>query len=104
MESQKRIYGDLSNVEAAPDEIRTRIQELESHFDEKLRLAEVEHSLERARLSREEMRLKQLEEQLQKEIKRLGTAKAGTADDEPHDPGGKNSRWKRMLGINRNED
>lgn len=81
-----------------PEPLQHRLEELEHVYQEQRRLAEVEMSLERARLGREEMRLRQLEDVLQRELKRLGVQNAGGGKpSEAECP--KNRRWRRILGI-----
>ena len=64
-----------------------------------MRLAEVELSLQRAKLAREELRIRLLDEQMQKDIKRARDVSDSHVDDES-DPKGEQggSRWRRMLG------
>ncbi|WP_145262003.1 hypothetical protein [Calycomorphotria hydatis] len=100
LEQSRQPVGNWQDLEAVPDDLRHRLTVLEEQLNEALRLSEVEISLERARLGREEMRLKQLDENAQKALERLGIAQAeikeempGEGDDES------NRRWLRMLGI-----
>lgn len=101
--SRRVVMPNWESVNNAPDDLRTALQELERRLDEALRLAEVELSLERARLGREGMRLRMLEEQLEKESKRRGALgieegkKLKTANDDPEHV--KSQRWLRMLGM-----
>lgn len=101
----------LPNWEAlaeAPEELTARLKDLEAQLDENLRLAEVELSLERARLAREAARLRLQQDQLDKELKRLKpdrpqSAAAGPAPGGDDDnPAGR--RWLRMLGMGKGEE
>jgi hypothetical protein len=99
IESLGHVPNSWAGLENVPDELRTRLEALEHRLQETARLAEVELSLQRARLSREELRIRVVDEQLQKDIKRAKTAADNQADesaDPKGDPNG--SRWKRMLG------
>jgi hypothetical protein len=51
-ELRRQIPGDWSELQDVPDEMRRHLEELEGRLQEMLRLAEVELSLERARLGR----------------------------------------------------
>ena len=82
---------------------------MESRLEETLRISEVELSLERARLSREEVRLRQVQAQIEKKMNLLGLSLEdgivsndnGAVDcaDEA-----KGHRWLRFLGIGGNEE
>jgi hypothetical protein len=100
MESMGHVPNSWAGLENLPEQLRDRLEALEKRLEETLRLAEVELSLQRAKLGREEVRIRVLDEQLQKDIKRV-REEADSGDGE----GGKNeatsSRWKRMLGGNR---
>ena len=93
---------DWSLLNNAPDDLRRRLEELERMLHATLRHAEVDHSLERARLSREATRLEQLEDQIRREMKRLNMSEPGDDDDradDPHQPAkGMNNRWQRLFG------
>jgi hypothetical protein len=72
---------------------------LRTRLDEQYRLGEVELSLERARLAREQTRLAQQQEQFDKLLKRLGI---NSLDDLPTGPAPSvtppDRRWMRFLG------
>ncbi len=93
-----------------PDEIRGRLIHHEQAFQEQQRLMEVELSIERARLGREEARLRAMEGQIQKEMKRLGVhgpdarPASQSTQGHAHEPsdGGK-GRWRRLLGMGADE-
>lgn len=104
VESQKAPSLDWESMENAPEELRERLQELEAKFDEKLRLAEVEHSLERARLGREEARLRLLEENARRQLKKMGVTLDGEDDETIEDDGEKSGRWLRMLGLKKEDE
>jgi len=85
-------------LENAPEELKTRLQDLEAQLDRSLRMAEVEQSLERARLGREAIRIDQLEQHLEKEKKRLNLGGASDDGNDESDDTSKGSRWMRLLG------
>ena len=86
---------DWSDIENVSEAQRQRLESLNKMLEEKLRLAEVEFSVERARLSREERQLKQLEQQLDKDRRRAGNS-ANAVEDDESDP--INNRWLKFLG------
>lgn len=99
IESLGHVPNSWAGLENVPDEQRSRLEALEHRLQEALRVAEVELSLQRAKLAREELRIRVMDEQMQKEMKRARDVTESQADDNPDsksDPG--NSRWKRMLG------
>lgn len=103
-ESSQKLAGSWSELEGVPDELRGRLEEHERHLQESLRLAEVETSLERARLGREAMRLEHLSHQLRKKAVQLGVADdeadeaAETELEADQETTKKNGRWFRMFG------
>lgn len=90
---------DLQSLEQLPAALRQRVEELESQWQAKFRQAELELSLERARLAREQSQTRQQQEMLTKQIKQSGSAQreqdeVGDAADE----GGSRRRWFRFMG------
>ncbi len=63
---------DWSTFTNVPDELKIQLESLVTRYEEKLRCAEIELSLERARLSREEAHVQEQKELLDKQMKRLG--------------------------------
>lgn len=101
LNTRHRLPDDWSALANVPDELRERLMALERRLEESLRLAEVETSLERARLGREAIRLRLWEEQLQKEARRHTAAAGPPKEADDTDP--KSRRWLRMLGMNKTE-
>jgi hypothetical protein len=99
IESLGHVPNSWAGLEGAPEELRSRLEVLEHRLQETLRLAEVELSLQRAKLAREELRIRVMDEQMQKDIKKARDASDDRANDEA-DPRGEQggSRWRRMLG------
>jgi hypothetical protein len=85
----------------APEGLLT-CQELRDRLEEQCRMGEVELSLERAKLAREQLRLQQQQELIEKQLKRLGLRSldelAATATVEASSP---DRRWIRFLGRNK---
>ncbi len=104
IESMGHVPNSWTGLEDLPDQLRARLESLEKRLEETLRLAEVELSLQRAKLAREEVRIRVIDEQLQKDLKRARLDSSSAADGD----GGKDeqagSRWKRMLGGGRKAD
>jgi hypothetical protein len=104
LETRHTPHIDWATLNSAPAELCAKLQELETKFEEKLRMAEVEHSLERARLGREEARLRTLEDNARRQLKRMGVSLDG--EEAPPPLGSeqeKTGRWLRMLGLRKGE-
>ena len=101
-ESATRPAGNWHDLESVPDELRSRLEELETSLQESLRKAEVETSLERARLGREAARLESVSNQLRKQAVQLGLDDSEDGENRNEnrneETDTKNSRWFRMFG------
>ncbi len=87
---------DWQSLENAPEELKERLEQVEQSLREKLRFAEVDLSLERARMAREQSQLSIKEEQIQKRMKKLGMLTendAATIDESD----GKGRKWLNFL-------
>jgi len=87
---------DWDAIQNAPEELCERLENLEQQLNENMKLAEIDLSLERARLGREEARLAQQSEQIERKLKQIGLS----PDDELEDAssnGKQTSRWLRFL-------
>ena len=89
-------------IQGVPEELHRQVGHLASRLEEQVRLAEVEMSLERARMSREKSQLQADRAVMEKHLKRLGI----TSLDELEDIAVSSSssgdrRWMRFLGVNR---
>jgi hypothetical protein len=100
------LPADWAEWEASPEELCRQVEELQSQLTESLRLSELEHSLERARLGREEARVRQMEEAVRKTLRQLGLDPDFDGDEEVEfeRDAGTGNRWLRMLGICRDDD
>jgi hypothetical protein len=99
IESLGHVPNSWAGLESVPDEMRARLEALEHRLQETARVAEVELSLQRAKLAREELRIRVLDEQLQKDVKRAKNVADSQIDDSADGKGDQSgSRWKRMLG------
>lgn len=95
IESLGHVPNSWAGLENLPDDQRARLEALEHRLQETARVAEVELSLQRAKLAREELRIRVMDEQIQKDLKRAKNAADSQADESGDQSG---SRWKRMLG------
>ena len=84
----------------APEELRARLQQLEADYREHLRREECDMALERARLAREQNRLKQDRHKMELQARKLGFAsdefKLPPAAGESE--GGEDRSWRKMFG------
>jgi len=103
-ETSTRLAGNWSELEGVPDELRSRLEDYEQQLQQSLREAELETSLERARLGRGAQRLELLENQLRKRALQLGIPEedvgeeSGDAGEEQEQTLQKNGRWFRLFG------
>ncbi len=80
-------------------EFMKRVQWLEQRLEEHLRSAEVELSVERARIARERAQLTQQQEFLERQLKKLGLSSADQAEAGSAAPASQQERrWARFLG------
>lgn len=104
-QSRFPLPNDWAELAAAPADLVQRLTLLVDTLEENLRLAEVEFSVERARLGRAESKLRLQQEQVEKALRRAGIKEDGQqqqpaqGDDDP-----KSSRWRRMLGIRKTDE
>lgn len=96
IESLGHVPNSWASLENVPGELRARLETLEKRLEETLRLAEVELSLQRAKLAREEMRIRMMDGQMQKQLKQARDA--SEADGENSGDQASSGRWRRMLG------
>lgn len=90
---------DWTQIDAHDPELSARLQHLSIQLDEKLRMAEIEFSLERAKLAREHGRLIHDQEAIDKQLKRLGVGSVEEVDTSPAALGNQQDRrWSRFLG------
>lgn len=81
-----------------------RVTELERQLQEHLRIAEVELAHERAKIARDHSRLQQQQEQIDKQLKKLGLQSADDADpNQAANASNPDRRWMRFLGTGRSD-
>jgi hypothetical protein len=98
IESMGHVPNSWAGLENLPEQLQSRLEALEKRLQETLRLAEVELSLQRAKLARDEVRIRVIDEQLQKDIKRARQDAGSPGDSDGGKDAQSGSRWKRMLG------
>jgi hypothetical protein len=108
--SIERLPIEIAGLEDLPPALKQRVEEWETQLQTKHRRAEIELSLERARLSRDQTHLRQQQEQIVKELRRLGLESRAETASEPaladDDSQGQKSgtRWLRFLGVGKRDD
>jgi hypothetical protein len=97
MHTSGQLPDGLQSLEQAPEPLRARLEEVEKQWQAKFRQAELDLSLERARLAREQSAVKQQQELIQKEMRRLGLNgdKPGETSQNKDDPSKR--RWFRFM-------
>jgi hypothetical protein len=101
-------FPDWEKLNDVPEELRNELLDLRVRLHDKLRIAEVDLSLQRAKLAREEARLSMKAEQVSRQMRQLGlssaeftlpaspaTAPAPTPGDNANAPQGR--RWLQFL-------
>lgn len=94
----------LERMAGNQPELIEQVQVLERKLQEHLRCAEVEMSVERARIGRERMQQTQQQELIDRTLKRLGLTSADDADASGGTAGNvQERRWARFLGRSKND-
>lgn len=98
---------DWDSLQNVPENLESALKNVQKRLDEQLRIAEVELSLERARLGREQSRLNQLSAQVEKNMRRFGMQSGDDADQGEGQDGAdpaKGHRWLTMLGLSGDDE
>lgn len=97
MQTAGQITEGLPSLDQAPEPLRSKLAEIEKQWQAKFRQAELDLSLERARLAREQLAVRQQQELIQKELRRLGLngEKPGETSQNRDDPSRR--RWFRFM-------
>ena len=102
LKASGQIPLNLTSLENLPEPMRARITELETQWQAKFRQIELDLSLERARLAREQAAVHQQHEALQKQLRNGAFAIKAGAGDDGSGRGDENSsskrRWFRFMG------
>jgi hypothetical protein len=90
---------DLKSLDDLPEALRQRIETLEAQWQAKFRQGELDLSLERARLAREQSQVRQQQELFQKQLKQKGNFKDQPVEGDKEDTASRR-RWFRFMGKN----
>jgi hypothetical protein len=90
---------DWLSLERVPEDLCQALQAQTKQLEEHLRMAEIELSMERARIGREQAQLRQQHELIEKQMRRLGLKSFDEAPEEHADVAPADRRWVRFLGI-----
>lgn len=96
------LPSNLASLENLPAPLQARIAEIEAQWQAKFRQAELDLSVERARLAREQSTLRSQQEALAKRTKHGADVAAAIAESDGND-GTKRGRWFRFMGKDREE-
>jgi hypothetical protein len=100
LQAAGQLPADLPSLDNLPAPVKERIAELEAQWQAKFRQVELDLSLERARLAREQAAIRQQQEALQKQSRKGGhSGKAAAEEDAKGDEGSSSKRrWFRFMG------
>ena len=95
-----QLPNDLPSLDSMPEPLQQRIAELEAQWQAKFRQVELDLSLERARLAREQSAVRQQQDILQKQLRKGGTPAKAAADDDSlkGEDSSSKRRWFRFMG------
>ena len=94
-----QIPANLRSLENLAEPVQARLTELETQWQAKFRQVELDLSLERARLAREQAAVRQQHEMLQKQLRRGAADRMAGADDGRGDESSSSKRrWFRFMG------
>ena len=92
---------DWVSLEQAPEELCQRLETQSQRLDQMLKHAEIEMSIERARIGRAEALLRQQQEMIEKQMRRLGLKTIEEQAGEEPETTPTDRRWVRFLGLPR---
>src|SRR5262245_52586977 len=96
-----QIPANIRSLENLAEPVQARLTELEAQWQAKFRQVELDLSLERARLAREQAAVRQQQELLQKQLRRGAADRSGGSDDGRGDESSSSKRrWFRFMGKN----
>jgi len=106
MQAAGQLPADIQSLAGIPEPLKERIAELEAQWQAKFRQVELDLSLERARLAREQASVRQQQELLQKQLRKGGSG--GAAKQTADEPGkadehASRRRWFRFMGKGEGE-
>jgi hypothetical protein len=98
LQASGQFPNDLPTVESLPAALRERLEQLETQWQAKFRQAELDLSLERARLAREQTQIQLQQETLQKQLRQGGNTPRERLEGEAAEDGASRRRWFRFMG------
>lgn len=102
MQAAGQLPADAHSLATLPEPLKQRILELEAQWQAKFRQVELDVSLERARLAREQSAVRQQQDALQKQLRKGGAPKQG-ADESGKGDDSTRRRWFRFMGKGEGE-
>jgi hypothetical protein len=94
---------DWVSLERVPEDLCATLNGHVKQLEELLRNAEIELSIERARIGREQSQLRQQQEAIDKQMRRLGLKSLDEQAAAAEDGNSTDRRWVRFLGLPRNK-
>lgn len=99
LKASGQLPADVQSLGNLPEPLKERIAEIETQWQAKFRQVELDVSLERARLTREQAAVRQQQEALQKQLRKEGAPTKTFADDGKGDESASTKRrWFRFMG------
>jgi hypothetical protein len=92
---------DWVSLESVPEDLCRTLEAHSKQLEELLRTAEIELSIERARIGREQSLLRQQQEAIDKQMRRLGLKTLDEQVAETEEVSASDRRWVRFLGLPR---
>jgi hypothetical protein len=93
-----QLPADLQSRDNLPPAVRALLDELETQWQARFRQAELDLSLERARLAREQSQLRHQQELVQKQLRTNGSAPREQPDAADGEDSTSRRRWFRFMG------
>jgi hypothetical protein len=92
---------DWVSLESVPEDLCRTLEGHSKQLEELLRTAEIELSIERARIGREQSLLRQQQEAIDKQMRRLGLKTLDEQVAATEEVSSTDRRWVRFLGLPR---
>lgn len=106
LKASGELPADLQSLHNLPEPVKLRIAELEAQWQAKFRQVELDVSLERARLAREQSAVRQQQEALQKQPRKSGTPVQAAPEEigaKGDESASSRRRWFRFMGKTEEE-
>jgi hypothetical protein len=93
-----QLPAGIQSIAEVPEPLKKCVADLEAQWQAKFRQVELDLSLERARLARDQLAVRQQQEALQKQSRNGGGAKAESDAGDKDEDGSSKRRWFRFMG------